>query len=1290
MASMAAHHAEWLSLMDVSGPFLSVPVLKDALPNGLDAHDPHIAAEVRAALEEWADPDAAALGSVDQVEVHLAFVRFVLHDVLGFEDDVLRWDDDTTSKWSVEVPQVGDLRPDAVLVDDDAAVMLVAVYGPGVRVDEIVPELGMSTPQERMVEHLKATGLRVGLVTDGERWTLVSYQERENPGFATWWSSLWGEEKITLQAFRTLLHQDRFLTLGEDDTIAGLLDRSAEDQREVTTKLGNQTLEAVEILIRTIDRIDHERGGGLLADVPVEELYDAAVTVMMRLIFLFYAEENELLPVAEPLYNERYAASTLRERLQAAADEHGEEVLESTQDGWPRLLAAWRAVFGGVEHGAMVLAPYGGSLFDPDRYPFLEGRLPGTLWSETEADPLPIDNRTVLHLLNALQTLDEGGQRRKLSFRALDVEQIGHVYEGMLDHTAARAKGWVLGLSGTGGKAPEIELGELEAFMGDKALFEFLKERTGRTPATLKKWCSDDEADNAVTRYGATWAPAFPDPELESRVHRFAKLVREDSTGAPTAFQPGSVYVADSSHRGATGTHYTPRSLTEEIVKQTLDPLLYTGPADGTPEDQWDLLTPEEILDLKVCDPACGSGAFLVQVCRYLADAVVKSARVHGHRSDAITEDEIIEARRRVAERCLHGVDINPMACEMAKLSLWLITLAHDRPFTFLDHAIRCGDSLLGIKNIDELVDFALDEGRRELALFGIGETVELLLREARDISESLAAHRTDSIADLRVQRSQLARRDELLGGLSDIGDLLVAIRLSAGDQRSFERARSGFLVTATGVDPKELMVAARRRLSVESRGIQAPIKPLHWPLVFPAVMSKGFDAVVSNPPYLGGGRIATSHGSAYRAYLADVVARGRRGMRGRADLCAYFLRRSCDIAQGMVGLVVTNSIAETDTRAAGLESVMDDGWQVAAAATDEPWPGEATVVISKVWLTSLDWTSPCLNGHRVHRPISSSLTVGPVDAASLVPISHVVGRLIQGSALNGDGFLVEPALAQNWLNDDPKNADVLRPFLTGADVTDERGSGASRFAVCFWDWPENRAAQYVAPFEHVKRTVKAEREAKGSDGWRRRDFENYWLFHTLVPEIYNRANDADWVVVLPRVAKHVVPVRTAATQVFSNTLLVAPDSDWGRYGLLLSSVHREWAHATAARMGSSGVQYSTSSCFNTLWQPRDWSKPVGQAAEYLDSLRTSALEETRFSLTKLNNCLGDPSFVASWALDLRQAQQRLDQAVIEDCLLELVPEWGFVEGPNERFSIVGKSRDALLAALAAKNAAET
>ncbi len=182
--------------------------------------------------------------------------------------------------------------------------MPVAVLWPDTPVDEILAELGTESPQDRMVEHLKDQGLRIGLVTDGERWTLVSHQEERTLGSPPGGRRSGGREDHS-PGLRTLLHQDRFLTLGDNETVSGLLDRSAEDQREITTKLGHQTLEAVEILIRTIDRIDRERGGELLREVEEEksiaELYDAAVTVMMRLIFLFYAEENDLLPMSEPL-----------------------------------------------------------------------------------------------------------------------------------------------------------------------------------------------------------------------------------------------------------------------------------------------------------------------------------------------------------------------------------------------------------------------------------------------------------------------------------------------------------------------------------------------------------------------------------------------------------------------------------------------------------------------------------------------------------------------------------------------------------------------------------------------------------------------------------------------------------------------------------------------------------------------------------------------------------------------------------------------------------------------------
>ena len=211
---------------------------------------------------------------------------------------------------------------------------------------------------------------------------------------------------------------------------------------------------------------------------------------MMRLVFLFCAEERELLLLGDDLYDKNYAVSTLREQLRATADQFGEEILGLRYDAWTRLLTSFRAVYGGAKHDRLKLPAYGGSLFNPDRFPFLEGRKLGTSWKNTEATPLPVNNRTVLHLLEALQVLQvkvPGGgpaEARKLSFRALDIEQIGHVYEGLLDHTAKRATEPVLGLAGTRGQGAGNRPGRSwrrSPAKGEKELLKFLKDETGRS-----------------------------------------------------------------------------------------------------------------------------------------------------------------------------------------------------------------------------------------------------------------------------------------------------------------------------------------------------------------------------------------------------------------------------------------------------------------------------------------------------------------------------------------------------------------------------------------------------------------------------------------------------------------------------------------------------------------------------------------------------------------------------------------------------------------------------------------
>ncbi|HVU69321.1 MAG TPA: restriction endonuclease, partial [Ktedonobacteraceae bacterium] len=564
-------------------------------------------------------------------------------------------------------------------------------------------------------------------------------------------------------------------------------------QQEVTDQLGYQVRRAVAVLIRSLDRIDRDRQRALLRDLEPEKLYEAALTVMMRLVFLLFAEERQLLPLGERLYDENYAASTLLAQLQEVSSRQDEAFLEQKCDAWSRLLSLFRVVHDGISHQDLSLRAYDGRLFDPDRFPVLEGRLPGTNWREIEAQPLPIDNRTVLHLLHALQYLQvksSGGvEARRLSFRALDIEQIGHVYEGLLDHTARRATSPHLGLTVKGTKyaeeGVEIPLSLLEDRLqtkGEDGLLTLLSEVTGHTRERLKRDLNTTLDAHELDRLRAV---CENDEALFQRVKTFAGLLRTNSFGEPVVILPGAFYMTSGTDRRTTGTHYTPRTLTKPMVEYTLEPLVFSGPAEGLEKPDWRLHMPAELLNLKVCDMAMGSGAFLVESCRYLARRLVESweqVEMRYPRPVTITPEgelaagklnEIIVpadpeerealARRLVAERCLYGVDKNPLAVEMAKLSLWLITLSKERPFTFLDHALRAGDSLLGV-NLEQLQTFSMEAGSKNVAGFAlewVAAEIEPALLYALEKRAELRAIPDDDLAQIERKKKLLAEVEQ-------------------------------------------------------------------------------------------------------------------------------------------------------------------------------------------------------------------------------------------------------------------------------------------------------------------------------------------------------------------------------------------------------------------------------------------------------------------------------------------------------------------------------------------------
>jgi len=927
MMTPTQHH-DWLPLIEISGPFLAVPVLKEAFPQGLEELDATKRKRLRQAYEEWRE--ALELEDAQFTELHTAWIDEVLSRGLELDEDgkgdVFKRTDWCAANLQTSLPEHGvKLSPDLAVIDEQRAnkpLLLIQTYAQDIDLDATLKHNGWAaTPADRMVQLCRSLGCRLGLVTNGERWMLVDAPVGAVSTFASWYARIWSQEPITLQAFAHLLGIRRFF-VDESEQLPALFDRSRKFQDEVTDALGEQVRRAVEVLIQTLDKADRDRNRALLHDVKEPELYEAALTVMMRLVFLLSAEERGLLLMGDERYEANYALSTLRMQLR----KESEEILERRWDAWSRLLAIFRAVFGGIEHENLRLPALGGSLFDPDRFPFLEGRAKGSNWRTDAAKPLPIDNRTVLLLLEAIQQF----QGRTLSYRALDVEQIGYVYEGLLERTVKRTDEVTLELDATkSAKMPWIKLAELDSARLDGAarLAELLQERSGssvsRVRNDLTKPVDDTLADRLLTACQG-------DTKLRDRVKPYAHLLRTDPWGYPLVYPAGAFIVTTGSDRRETGTHYTPKSLTEAIVAETLTPVAYVGPAEGTQRDRWALKSPAELLDLKICDPAMGSGAFLVQACRWLSDRLVeawslveatgKTVSVDGEVLEAgaakeplprDSEARTVIARRLIAERCLYGVDLNPLAVELAKLSIWLVTLAKGRPFGFLDHNLRCGDSLLGIHRLDQLTELSMTPGRRgEQTRYLFGQNIEQSVRDAIELRIRLREMPVRDIRDVEAMAQLDVDARRRLEIPECIADAFIGEALASGGRATVLNAAVAMLTihvdqAASGDrDAFDALVKrGREALSIDLIPGISFRKPFHWPLEYPEVFAgakPGFDAIVSNPPW--GASLWSELQTMWKSVDGDKLDR-------MIDSFHLFLIRSCQLlnqlAEASAGLLV-------------------------------------------------------------------------------------------------------------------------------------------------------------------------------------------------------------------------------------------------------------------------------------------------------------------------------------------------------------------------------------------------
>jgi len=1070
---------------------------------------------------------------------------------------------------------------------------------------------------DRLLRHVRVP---IGLLTNRRELRLLYAPHGESSGSLTFrlddMASVGG--RPLLDAFVMLLSAQRFFAVARERQLPALLADSRRRQANVTNELAEQVFQAVEILLHGFAAAAERDGSTLLDEAARREddhLYGGLLTVLLRLVVLLYAEDKGMLPVEHPFFQEHLSLFGLFEQLQRDEGLHPDS-MDRRFGAWDRLLALFRAVYSGVRHGELHLPPRRGELFDPEVYPFLEG------WGPAGGAPFDpegraavrvpsIDDGTVCAVLRQLVFL--GGQR--LSYSALDVEQIGSVYERLMGYHVQRTF-------------------HAAVCLRPERVWVTAEDVQAQAPARRAKWLQEEtglakaQAEKLAAAVQAAASPEEVLAALETMRVKHAQRAR-----------PGQLVIQPGEERRRTSSHYTPKSLTGPIVRRTLEPLL----AAMGPEPPSEL-----ILSLRVCDPAMGSGAFLVEACRFLADQLVAAWTREG-RAELVAsphEDVNLHARRLVAQTCLYGVDKNRLAAGLAKISLWLETMARDLPFTFLDHALRWGDSLVGL-TFEQIRGFHWQpEAQLDFAAKELDSALDEAIVERRKIQE-LAE---DPSPEAQKQKEWLLRdAEDALARVRLIADLIVGAFFSAekDKERKKELGRRLQLVT-------EWLQGGARDIPEEllemQVAIRARIPVFHWMIEFPEVFyaerpdpldggrmngAAWMDAFVGNPPFLGQDLINKSLGGSYSNWLHCTHA----GTQGKTDLSAHFFRRAGHLLGrcGSIGLIATNTIAQGDTRVSGLKWLVDEGFVIFDAIPTLLWPGEAAVAVSVIHLAK--------ELPRLESMFDSRLQPGP-ERADPVKLKSNSSLSYMGSMILGMGFVVTPEERSELLAREPRNAERIFPFLGGEEVNSSPTQAASRYIIDFGDLSLEVAETWPDLLRIVQERVRPYREGVNRPAHRK----YWWHFGDKRPGLYSAIRGLERCVVTAIVTKHLLFSFQPTDRVFSHKLYVFPLDRHHSFSVLQARPHEFWARLLSSTMRED-LNYSASDCFETFPfphpDPRTAIPSLEDIGQRLYDTRAQYMLDTQQGLTTTYNHLKDPGCHDPRIEELRRLHEEMDRAVL-------------------------------------------
>ena len=646
-------------------------------------------------------------------------------------------------------------------------------------------------------------------------------------------------------AYRVLAAQNFVPDAAGTRPIDTLEIESRRHSAKVSNDLKDAVFEAAERIVGGFLSDVRSRTGDFVAPPSASELRDAGFLVLYRLLFILYAEARDRRLIAHPMYQRSYSLDSIVAKLLRTSPA---ALAANRSSLWPHVQAIFRIFNEGMDTNLPELEnipPRGGRLFSEQT---AEGRL---------LKLLRLDDRQAAAILLSLATTRprRGVGRERVSFLELEIEQLGHVYEGLLEYEPAEASEPIIQAQ-VGGRELALTADEVLRVceqkqlhvVGDAAIVAGTAAERLHPESAPDEEDPDEDADTDADDDDAS-EDATETEEPEPAIKRGAalKLLRR--------IEPGEFYFKPGSARKASGSYYTPTAMVDDLARHALGPLTEGRSA-------------ADIERLRIIDLACGSGHFLVGAARFLGPKLLDAyRRDHGpnppsdfHPDRALSAEVKTRweadgpdwCRRRVIERCLFGVDLNPAAVQLAQVALWIESLAGDRPLSFFSHHIRCGNSLLGtwLARFDTPPDPKLgkskDRQTRGLFEAELRKQLEQAFAERRLIDAPLPPEvRRDTPDEYAYKEDRLKRADAALVHAKLLLDLRSASPFLPEIWRDFP-------ILAAELDPAA--VARKRPWWPRFEEIRSSERFFHWELEFPEVFLDsehlGFDVVLGNPPW--------------------------------------------------------------------------------------------------------------------------------------------------------------------------------------------------------------------------------------------------------------------------------------------------------------------------------------------------------------------------------------------------------------------------------------------------------